>query len=124
MAMTYLVIVVTGERIPLTDGDAAEGSEMTANSFIIADAMMKSLSSSLATSYVLGATGSSECRRKSRSPTPGSVTRAERRAPGTPQSRSTRHSGVSLASTPPRNVALTPGAYPDSGDEEVLCVFH
>ena len=55
-AMPSLVISETGDCMPLTDGDAVEGSEFTANSFIIADAVMKSLASSLTASHVLGAT--------------------------------------------------------------------
>ena len=67
------MIAETGKRIPLEDGDAVEGSEFTANSLIIADAVMKSLSSSLTASHVLGATGSSESRKNFISPPPGSV---------------------------------------------------
>ncbi len=52
-------------RTHLIDGDVVEGSEFPANSFVITDAVMKPLSSSLTALHVLGATGSSEPRRKS-----------------------------------------------------------
>ena len=40
-ATPALALAETGERIPLTDGDAIELSEFTANYFIIADAVLK-----------------------------------------------------------------------------------
>ena len=77
-ATPSLVIAETGDRIPLEAGDVVGGSKFTANSFTIADAVMKSLSSGLTASHVLGA---SESRNKSRPPPPGSVKRAERSTP-------------------------------------------
>ena len=66
MALPSLVMTGAGESFLLTDGHDVEGSEEAASSFIIVDAVMKSLSSSLTASHVHGATGSSESRGKSR----------------------------------------------------------
>ena len=60
MAMPSLIMAETGERIALTDGETVEASEDAATPTIIVDAVMKSLSSSLVASGVMGATGSSE----------------------------------------------------------------
>ena len=49
--------------------DSAEGPEF-AESYVIGDAVMRSLESSLAGSRATGAAGSSECRKKSRWPPP------------------------------------------------------
>ena len=52
----------SGERIALTDVDTVEASEDASIPMIIVDAVMKSLSSSLAVAGVMGATGSSDSR--------------------------------------------------------------
>ena len=100
VALPYLVMADTGERIALADGDAVDVSEDATSSLIIVDAVMKSLSSSLAASRVQGATGSPESRGKSRSPPPAIVDHTDRGAASTPPSRGTRHSGTSPAPTP------------------------
>ena len=120
-ALPALAMTGTGEIIPLTDGDAVEGSEEVASSLITVDAVMRSLSSSLTASHVHGATGSSESRGKSRSPTLGIANRAERGITSTPPSCGTRQSGTSLAATPLRNVAITWGV---PSNKNVFCVFH
>jgi hypothetical protein len=70
---------------------------------VIVDAVMKSLTSSLAASGVMGATGSSDSRGKSRSPPRAISDRQERSSPNTPPSRGSRKSGISPAPTPPPN---------------------
>ena len=98
--------------------DSGEGPEFV-ESYIIADVVMKSLTSSSTASHVMGATGSSESRRKSRSPPPrGNVQLAERSAPGTPSLRGTRRSRTSPAMTPSRP-ALELNV-PISDDPEIL----
>ena len=62
MAIPSLIMAEIGERIALTDGETVEASEDASIPMIIVDAVMKSLSSSLAASGVMGATGSSESR--------------------------------------------------------------
>ena len=86
--------------------DSTEGPEF-ADSYIIADAVMQSLTSSLTAYNVLGAHGSSEPRRKSRSPPREIPSRSGRSLPGAPSSRGTRRSGVSPATAPTRNRATT-----------------
>ncbi|MFM7977776.1 MAG: hypothetical protein ACKPKO_00530, partial [Candidatus Fonsibacter sp.] len=72
--------------------DDDEGPEF-ASSYIIADAVMQSLSSmTMTASHILGAEGSSGSRQKSRSPPPGLALR-DRSTPGTPPSRGSRGSG-------------------------------
>ena len=68
MAMPSVIMADSGERIAITDGDTVEASEDASTPTIIVDVVMKSLSSSLAASGVMGATGSSDSRGKSRSP--------------------------------------------------------
>ena len=68
MAMPSIIMADSGERIALTDGDTVEASEDASTPMIIVDVAMKSLSSSLADYGVMGATGSSDSRGKSRSP--------------------------------------------------------
>jgi len=80
-----------------------EGPEF-ATSFIIADAVLQSLSSRI--SAILGSTGSSETRRKYRSPPPENPLRAGRSEPGAPSSPGARRSGASPASTPNNTVVL------------------
>ena len=87
-------------------GGATEGPEC-ADSYIIADAAMQSLTSSLTASNVYGANGSSETRRKSRSPPRGTPSRSVPSLPGTPFSRGARRSRVSPAATPTRVKSLT-----------------
>ena len=62
MAMPSIIMAESGERIAIADGDTAEASEDASTPMIIVDAVMKSLSSSLAASGVMGATGSSDSR--------------------------------------------------------------
>jgi hypothetical protein len=57
MAMPSIIMADSGERIALTDGDTVEASEDASTPMIIVDVVMKSLSSSLAASGVMGATG-------------------------------------------------------------------
>ena len=66
VAMPSIVMADSGERIAITDGDAVEASEYDSTPMIIVDVVMKSLSSSLAASGVMGATGSSDSRGKSK----------------------------------------------------------
>ena len=54
MATPSLVMAEIGERIALTDGDAVEASEDASSPMISVDAVMKSLSSSLVASGVMG----------------------------------------------------------------------
>jgi hypothetical protein len=63
--MPSIIMTESGERVALTDGDAVETSGDVSSSAIIVDAVMKSLTSSLAASGVMG---SSDSRGKSRSP--------------------------------------------------------
>ena len=100
MAMPSIVMAESGERIAISDGDAVETSEDVSPSVIIVDAVMKSLTSSLAASGVMGATGSSHSRGKSRSPPRAIADRQERSSPHTPPSRGSRKSGMSPAPTP------------------------
>ena len=109
MALPSLIMADTGERIPIADGDALDASEDATSSLIIVDAVTKSLSSSLAGSHVLGATGSSESRGKSRSPPLAIADRTDRGAASTPPFRGTIHSRTSPAPTPPRSVHLSQG---------------
>ena len=109
MALPSLVMVNTGERSPLTDGEAVGTSEDATSSSIIVDAVMKSLSSSLIASHVLGATGFPDSRGKSRSPPRAIADRAYLGVASTPPSCGTRHGATSLATTPPRSVALSQG---------------
>ena len=94
------------EEGPMALEDSTEGPEF-ADSYIIADAVMQSLTSSLTASNVCGANGSSEARRKSRSPPRGSSSRSGPSLPGTPSLRGARRSGVSPAATPAGVRALT-----------------
>ena len=52
----------SGEHLAISDGDAVETSGDASPSVIIVDAVMKSLTSSLSASGVMGATGSSDSR--------------------------------------------------------------
>ncbi len=70
---------------------------------------MKSLSSSLIASHVLGATGFPYSRGKSRSPPRAIADRAYLGVASTPPSCGTRHGATSLAPTPPRSAALSQG---------------
>ena len=84
MAMPSIIMAESGERVAITDGDVVEPSEYVSPSAIIVDAVMKSLTSSLAASGVMGATGSSDSRGKSRSPPRAIVDQLERSSPNTP----------------------------------------
>ena len=66
--MPSIIMADSGERIALTYGDTLEASEDASTPMIIVDVVMKSLSSSLAATGVMGATGSSDSRGKLRSP--------------------------------------------------------
>ena len=88
--MPSIIMAESGERIAITDGDAVETSEDVSPSVIIVDAVMKSLTSSLAASGVMGATGSSDSRGKSRSPPRAITDRPERSSPNTRPSRGSR----------------------------------
>ena len=112
--MPSIIMADRGEQIALTDGDTVEASEDASTPIIIVDVAMKSLSSSLAASGVMGATGSSDSRGKSRSPPRAIIDRLERRSPNTPPSRGSRKSGISLAPTPP------PRSVPQSQDVVTL----
>ena len=57
-----------------------------------------------------GATGSSESKRKLRSPPLALIDRPDRGTASTPLSRGTRQSGISPAPTPPRSAQLPQGA--------------
>ena len=54
MVVPSLIMTDTGERIAIADGETVDASEDASSSMIIVDAVMKSLSSSLAASGVMG----------------------------------------------------------------------
>ena len=105
-AFATLVVVSGPAEEPIAIGDTTEGLEFV-DAYFVADAATQSLTSSLTASNVYGANGSSETRRKSRSPPRGTPGRLGPSLLGTPSSRGTRRSGVSPATTPTRVKALT-----------------
>ena len=110
MAMPSLIMAETGERIAMTDSETVEASEDASTSMLIVDAAMKSLSSSLVGSGVMGVIGSSASRGQSRFPPRAITDRPDRSSPNTPPSRVFRKSGISLAPTPPpRSVPQSQG---------------
>ena len=98
--------MVSGPEVELQPVEDAEEGPGFAQSCITADAAMNSLATSLTTSNVLAVTGSSVSLKKSRFPPREIIDRPGRSALSTPQSRGTRRSGVSPASTPSRNMAI------------------
>ena len=84
---------------------------------------MKPLSSSSTASNVLGAVGSSESRKKPRSPPRENSARSGRSALGTPpSSKGTRRSGVSPATTPTRvGIAMGTETSFIANDQKVFC---
>ena len=96
------------QEAPVALEEVIEGFDF-GDSYIIADAVMQSLSSSMTASIALGAAASSESRKKSRSPLRESPARSGRSAPGAPSSLGTWRSDVSPASTPTR-VGIALGA--------------
>ena len=109
---SFAMPVITGDaeaELPaIEDGD---GSHVFAESYMIADNVMASLTSSMTASHVLGMTGSSESRKKSRSPPREIMDRPGRSQHGTPPSRGTVRSGASPANTPSRTVAVANDAF-------------
>ena len=123
MVSPSLIMSETGERIALRDGESVEASEDTSTPTVFVDAVMKSLSSSLVASGVMGAIGSSESRGKSR-PRPRAIAdRPDRSSPNTPPSRGTRQSGVSLVPTPPLEKCTSVSGSCYSCDETFLGDF-
>ena len=106
--------------MPVAAGDAeielpaiedGEDSRIFADSYMIAENVMASLTSSMTASHVLGMTGSSESRKKSRSPPREIMGRPGRSQQGAPPSRGTARSGASPAHTPSRMAAAANDAF-------------
>ena len=57
MALPLLITADAGDRLAIADGDTVEASEDATSSLIIVDAVMKSLSSSLAAPHAMGGNG-------------------------------------------------------------------
>ena len=93
--------VAVGEaEIELPAVEDGDDSHLFADSYMIAESVMKSLTSSVTASRVLGLTGSSESRKKYRSPPREITDRPGRSQQSTPPSRGTVRSGASPANTP------------------------
>ena len=103
----FAMPVVAGEaEVELPAIEDGDDSHIFADSYRIAENVMASLTSSVAASRVLGMTGSSESRKKSRSPPREIMDRPGRSQQGTPPSRGTARSGASPANTPSRMAAV------------------
>ena len=84
---------MSGVDVELPSIEDGDDSHACADSYVIADTVMTSLASSVTASQVLGMTGSSESRKKSRSPLREIMDRPGRSSQGTPPSRGTVRSG-------------------------------
>ena len=96
--------VEAGIELPaIEDGD---DGHLFADWYMIAENDVASLTSSVTASHVLGMSGSSESRKKSRSPPREIIDRPGRSQQGTPPSRGTVRSGASPTNTPSRMAAI------------------
>ena len=109
---SFAMPVATGDaEVELPAIEDADDSHVFADSCMIAENVMASLTSSMTASHVPGLTGSSESRKKSRSPPREIMDRPGRSQHGTPPSRGTVRSGASPANTPSRTAAVANDAF-------------
>ena len=98
---SFAMPVAAGEaEIELPAIEDGDDSHIDADSYVIAESVVASLTSSVTASHVLGISGSSESRQKSRSPPREIMDRPGRSQQGSPPS-----SGASPANTPSRIAA-------------------
>jgi hypothetical protein len=109
---SFAMPVAAGEaEIELPAIEDGDDSHIDADSYVIAESVVASLTSSVTASHVLGISGSSESRKKSRSPPCEIMDRPGRSQQGTPPSRGTVRSGASPANTPSRMAAIANDAF-------------
>ena len=122
---SFAMPVATGDaEVELPAIEDADDSHVFADSCMIAENVMASLTSSMTASHVPGLTGSSESRKKSRSPPREIMDRPGRSQHGTPPSRGTARSGASPANTPSRTAAVVNDAFSVANDQTVLFTFY
>ena len=104
---SFAMPVAAGEaEIELPAIEDGDDSHIDADSYVIAESVVASLTSSVTASHVLGISGSSESRQKSRSPPREIMDRPGRSQQGSPPSRGTVRSGARPANTPSRMAAI------------------
>ena len=109
---SFAMPVAAGEaEIELPAIEDGDDGHLFADSYMIVENVIASLTSSVTASHVLGMTGSSESRKKSRSPPREIMDRPGRSQQGTPPSRGTVRSGASPANTPSRMAAIANDAF-------------
>ena len=104
---SFAMPVVAGDaEVELPAIEDGDDSQVFADSYMIVENVIAPLTSSVTASHVLGMTGSSESRKKSRSPPREIMCRPGRSQQGTPPSRGTARTGASPMNTLSRMAAV------------------